>query len=124
MGNDAWRQSQLDTYGDLLDLAYRWHNRGESPDDDYWEFLVEVVDTVVGSWQRPDRSIWELRGEPRHFVYSKVKCWNALDRGIKLAEETGRQAPLDKWKETRNQVRLAVETKGYDSNRGSFCAGV
>ena len=120
VGNDAWRQSQLDTYGDLLDLAYRWHNRGESPDDDYWEFLVEVADTVVGSWQRPDRSIWELRGEPRHFVYSKVKCWNALDRGIKLAEETGRQAPLDKWKETRNKVRLAVETKGYDLNRGAF----
>jgi GH15 family glucan-1,4-alpha-glucosidase len=120
VGNDAWRQSQLDIYGELLDLAYRWHIRGESPDDDYWEFLVELVGAATDSWQHPDRSIWELRGEPRHFVYSKVMCWTALDRGIKLAEGTGRKAPLDKWKETRDAVRLAVESKGYDSNRGVF----
>ena len=119
-GNDAWRQSQLDTYGELLDLAYRWHNQGHSPDDDYWEFLVELVCAAVESWQRPDRSIWELRGEPRHFVYSKVMCWAALDRGIKLAEDIGREAPLDIWKKARDEVRLAVETRGYDADRGVF----
>lgn len=120
VGNDAWRQSQLDTYGDLLDLVYRWHNRGESPDDDYWDFLVELVGAAVESWQHPDRSIWELRGEPRHFVYSKVMCWAALDRGIKLAEDIGRNAPLDKWEKSRNEMRTAIETKGYDADRGVF----
>ena len=107
VGNDAWKQSQLDTYGDLLDLAYRWHNRGESPDDDYWDFLVELVRATVESWRRPDRSIWELRGEPRHFVFSKVMCWAAIDRGIKLAEDIGREAPLDHWKKSREEVRRA-----------------
>jgi len=120
VGNDAWKQSQLDTYGELLDLAYRWHNRGESPDDDYWEFLVELVNAAVESWQRPDRSIWELRGEPRHFVFSKVMCWAAIDRGIKLAEDIGRKAPLDHWKKSREEVRRAVETRGYEADRGVF----
>jgi GH15 family glucan-1,4-alpha-glucosidase len=120
VGNDAWKQSQLDTYGELLDLAYRWHNRGESPDDNYWEFLVELVNTAVESWQRPDRSIWELRGEPRHFVFSKVMCWAAIDRGIKLAEDIGRKAPLGHWKKSREEVRRAIETRGYQADRGVF----
>ncbi|MGB6065666.1 MAG: glycoside hydrolase family 15 protein [Desulfomonilaceae bacterium] len=119
-GNEASSQRQLDAYGELLDLAYRWHNQGESPDDDYWEFLVELVCAAAESWKRPDRSIWELRGEPRHFVYSKVMCWAAIDRGIKLAEDIGREAPLDLWKKSRDEVRLAVETRGYDSSRGVF----
>jgi GH15 family glucan-1,4-alpha-glucosidase len=120
VGNDASKQIQLDTYGGLLDLAYRWHIRGESPDDDYWEFLVELVCAAVDSWQRPDRSIWELRGEPRHFVYSKVMCWAAIDKGIKLAEDLGRKAPLDHWKKAREEVREAVETRGYEADRGVF----
>jgi GH15 family glucan-1,4-alpha-glucosidase len=118
VGNNGWRQSQLDTYGELLDLAHRWHAQGQSPDEDYWEFLVELVNAAVELWERPDRSIWELRGEQRHFVYSKVMCWAALDRGIKLAEDIGRDAPLDRWKKSRDEVRLAVETRGYDSGRG------
>ncbi len=120
VGNDACKQIQLDTYGGLLDLAYRWHIRGESPDDDYWEFLVELVSAAIDSWRRPDRSIWELRGEPRHFVYSKVMCWAAIDKGIKLAEDLGREAPLDRWKKSREEVRRAVETRGYEADRGVF----
>jgi len=120
IGNAACEQRQLDAYGELLDLAYRWHNRGESPDDDYWEFLVELVNAAADSWQLQDRGIWETRDQPRHFVYSKAMCWSALDRGIKLAEDIGRQAPLKKWKKAREDVRLAVETKGYDVRRGVF----
>jgi GH15 family glucan-1,4-alpha-glucosidase len=120
LGNDAWRQIQLDTYGWLLDLAYRWLNRGKTPDDDYWEFLVDVVRAAAESWQMKDHSIWELRGDRRHFVYSKVMCWAALDRGIKLAEHTGRNAPVDEWKQTRNSICRAVETHGYDASRGVF----
>jgi GH15 family glucan-1,4-alpha-glucosidase len=104
---------QLDAYGELLDLAYRWHSRGESPDDGYWEFLVELVDAAASSWRLRDHGIWELRGEPRHFVYSKVMCWAAIDRGIRIAEDTGRKAPLERWKKNRDEVRKAVETRGY-----------
>ncbi len=120
VGNCACSQRQLDTYGDLLDLAYRWHHLGKSPDDEYWEFLVGLVEAACTSWQRPDRGIWELRGEPRHFVYSKVMCWAAIDRGIALAEELGRKVDIDRWKENRDAVRKAVETRGYLPDRGVF----
>jgi GH15 family glucan-1,4-alpha-glucosidase len=120
VGNAASKQLQLDVYGHLLELAWRWHERGHAPDDDYWRFLLDVVDTAAAGWQRPDRGIWEIRGEPRHFVHSKVMCWAALDRGIKLAEESLRQAPLERWREARDEIRRTVEHDGYDSERGIF----
>ncbi|HZD75068.1 MAG TPA: glycoside hydrolase family 15 protein [Actinomycetota bacterium] len=119
-GNAAARQVQLDVYGELLDLAWRWHRRGRSPEDDYWRFLLELVDTAANRWQEPDRGIWELRGEPRHFVHSKVMCWVALDRGVRLAEECLRQAPVRRWAKVRDEVRAAVEHDGYDDDRGIF----
>ncbi len=93
IGNAAEGQVQLDAYGELLGLAWRWHQRGHSPDDDYWEFLVELVNAAAALWSEPDRGIWEMRGEPRHFVQSKAMCWAALDCGIRLAEDLGRDAP-------------------------------
>jgi GH15 family glucan-1,4-alpha-glucosidase len=120
IGNAAAKQLQLDVYGELLDLAWRWHQRGRSPDDDYWRFLLELVDAAAERWQEPDRGLWELRGEPRHFVHSKVLCWVALDRGLKLAEECLRQAPTRRWHKTRDEIRAAVEHDGYDSDRGVF----
>jgi GH15 family glucan-1,4-alpha-glucosidase len=120
VGNAAARQTQLDVYGELLDLAWRWHRRGRSPEDDYWRFLLELVDTAASRWQEPDRGIWELRGEPRHFVHSKVMCWAALDRGVRLAEECLRQAPVRRWAKVRKEVRAAVEDDGYDHDRGIF----
>jgi GH15 family glucan-1,4-alpha-glucosidase len=120
VGNAAAGQRQLDVYGYLLDLAWRWHRRGESPDDDYWRFLVDLVDTAAEQWTEPDRGIWEVRGDPRHFVHSKVMCWAALDRGLRLAEECGRRAPVRRWSRQRDAVREAVETEGYDRDRGVF----
>ena len=80
--------------GSLLELAFRWHERGHSPDDDYWRFLVELVDRAVASWEQPDPGIWEIRKRPMHFVHSKVMCWAALDRGLRLAKDTARRAPV------------------------------
>jgi GH15 family glucan-1,4-alpha-glucosidase len=120
IGNAAARQVQLDVYGELLDLAWRWHRRGSSPDDDYWRFLVELVDAAADRWREPDRGLWELRGEPRHFVHSKVMCWAALDRGIRLADECLRRAPTRRWRTARDEVREAVEHDGYDADRGVF----
>ncbi|HEX5502351.1 MAG TPA: glycoside hydrolase family 15 protein [Thermomicrobiales bacterium] len=120
VGNAASKQLQLDAYGDLLDLTWRWHQRGYSPDDDYWRFLLDLVDTAAERWREPDHGIWEMRGEPRHFVYSKVMCWAAVDRGLRLAESCLRQAPVRRWTKVRDEIRAAVETEGYDKKRGIF----
>jgi GH15 family glucan-1,4-alpha-glucosidase len=120
IGNAAAKQVQLDVYGELLDLAWRWHRRGRAPDDDYWRFLLGLVDAAAERWQEPDRGLWEVRGEPRHFVHSKVLCWAALDRGIRLAEECLRQAPVRRWAKVRDEIRAAVEGDGYDDRRGVF----
>jgi GH15 family glucan-1,4-alpha-glucosidase len=120
IGNAAETQVQLDVYGALLGLAWIWHTQGQSPDDDYWEFLVHLVNRAARFWSEPDQGIWEMRGAPRHFVYSKAMCWSALDRGIRLAEELGRKAPLEDWKNTRERIRSAIEGHGYDRRRGVF----
>ena len=120
IGNAAEDQIQMDVYGELLDLAWRWHKRGHAPDDDYWEFLAGIMAEVCERWYQVDQGIWELRGPGRHFVHSKVMCWVALDRGIRLAEELGRPAPLANWRQSRDQARQWIETQGYDTSRGVF----
>ena len=119
-GNAAANQLQLDAYGTLLELPWRWHQRGNSPDDDYWRFLMELVENAAKLWSKPDHGIWETRGKPRHFVHSKVMCWAALDRGLRLAEECMRRAPVKKWEKTRDEIRAVVEGEGYDKERGVF----
>jgi GH15 family glucan-1,4-alpha-glucosidase len=120
IGNAAARQHQHDVYGELLDLAWAWHQRGKTPGADDWRFLTELVNTAADRWRTPDRGIWELRGRPRHLVHSKVLCWVALDRGLRLAEEVGFPAPVGRWTATRAAIRAAVERRGYDPGRGVF----
>ncbi len=120
IGNDAAKQLQLDALGEILNLAWRWHLRGHSPDDDEWRFFSELVDTAVERWCEPDRGIWEWRGDTRHFVHSKACCWAAVDRGLRLAEECARKAPTRRWKKARKEIREAIEARGYDSDRGVF----
>ena len=114
VGNGAAGQLQLDALGEILNLAWRWHQRGHSPDDDEWRFFSELVDTAVERWSEPDRGIWEWRGEPRHFVHSKACCWAAVDRGLRLAEECARKAPTRRWQKARKEIREAIESRGYD----------
>jgi GH15 family glucan-1,4-alpha-glucosidase len=120
IGNAASEQLQLDAYGELMLLSWRWHRRGETPDDDYWRFLLDLVDTAAERWKEPDRGLWEIRGEPLHFVHSKVMCWAAVDRGIALAEECLRAAPVARWRRVAREIREAIEDQGYDSKRGVF----
>jgi GH15 family glucan-1,4-alpha-glucosidase len=120
IGNAASQQFQLDAYGTLLDLSWRWHRRGAAPDDDYWRFIVELVELAAERWTEPDRGIWEIRGRPRHFVHSKAMCWTALDRGIGLAVECLRKAPLARWRKVRRQIRDAVMEQGVDHRRKVF----
>jgi GH15 family glucan-1,4-alpha-glucosidase len=93
---------------------------GSSPDDDYWRFLLSLVDAAAERWNDPDSGIWEMRGEPRHFVHSKAMCWVAVDRGLRLAEDCMRKAPTKRWKAARDGIREAVETKGWDAQANTF----
>ncbi len=111
---------QLDALGEILNLAWRWHRRGQSPDDDEWRFFSELVETAIERWQEPDRGIWEWRGEPRHFVHSKACCWAAVDRGLRLAEECVRKAPVRRWEKARKEIREAIDEHGFDAERGVF----
>ena len=120
VGNAAESQIQLDVYGELLELARRWHEWGNEPDDDYWEFLVELVNQAALRWKDPDQGIWEMRGKPRHFVHSKAMCWVALNCGIQLAETLDRDGPVNRWKKARKEVLDAIEERGYDRDRGIF----
>lgn len=120
VGNGAADQLQLDALGEIVNLSWRWHRRGHSPDDDLWRFIVSLVDAAAEQWREPDKGLWEWRGEPEHFVHSKVLCFSALDRGLRLADECLRQAPTRRWKKARDEVREAVEAQGYDAQRGVF----
>ena len=120
IGNAASKQLQLDAYGELVLLSWRWHRRGQTPDDDYWRFLLDLVDVAAERWTEPDRGLWEIRGDPLHFVHSKVMCWTAVDRGIALAEECLRAAPLQRWRKVAQEMREAIEDRGYDARRGVF----
>jgi GH15 family glucan-1,4-alpha-glucosidase len=120
VGNAAAKQVQLDVYGHLLDLAWSWHQRGQSPDDDYWLFLLDLVEGAVTRWTERDRGIWETRKAPQHFVHSKVMCWAAVDRGIRLAKEGVRKAPIRRWTKVRDEIRRTIESRGYDRRRGVF----
>src|SRR5207237_354214 len=107
-------------YGLRMDVAGRSHSRGLSPDDDYWRFLAALVDAAAERWRAPDSGIWEVRGPRRHFVPSKASCWSALDRGLTLARECSRKAPERRWRLARKELRAAIESKGYDKQRGVF----
>jgi GH15 family glucan-1,4-alpha-glucosidase len=120
VGNAAGGQLQLDAYGHLLEQSFIWSRLGHPPDDDYWRFILALVDAAAERWSEPDRGIWEWRGEPRHFVHSKVLCWVALDRGLALAEQSLRRAPVRRWRAAREEIREAVLSQGFDARRGTF----
>jgi len=120
IGNGAYRQAQHDIYGELLEIAWLTRrDRGEL-DEEYWTFLVEVVEQAVRVWEHPDRGIWEVRGEPRHFVFSKAMCWAALDRGVQLARLFGRKAPVEKWESLANRLRQEVLRRGFSPELTAF----
>ena len=120
VGNAASEQLQLDAYGLLLQLTWTWHLRGATPDDDYWRFLADLVDVACERWKEPDRGIWEIRGEPQHFVHSKAMCWLAIDRGLALAGDCARRAPTVRWRRTAREIRESIETEGVDPERGCY----
>ncbi len=126
VGNGAASQFQLDIFGEILTAAYlhfqgRNHtNQRRGPSRETWELLRGLVEQAAARWQEPDYGIWEVRGGPQLFLYSRLMCWAALDRGIRLAHEYGLPAPMERWHQIRSDIRHAILTRGYDSQRGAF----
>ncbi len=120
IGNGAAEQFQADMYGLVMELSWRWSERGERPDENYWGFLTQIVEAAIGRSRLPDRGLWEVRSRPLHFVQSKVMCWAAIDGGVALAERYSLPAPVDRWRRERDTLRKDIEKRGYDRKRGIF----
>jgi len=119
VGNAAYRQKQHDVWGAILDSFYIHTSSRDRVDDDIWQMLVALVEQAVAHWREPDRGIWEVRGEPRHFTSSKVMCWVAVDRGVKLAEMRDDAKTAARWRATADEIRNDILEHGVDE-RGVF----
>ena len=120
VGNAASEQFQLDVYGEVMAVAYLGASvRGEI-EEQLWPHWRRAVDHVGTIWREPDDGIWESRGPRRHYTYSKVMAWVVFDRGIRLAEQFDLEAPLEQWRETRDEIHGEVCERGYDPERGTF----
>jgi GH15 family glucan-1,4-alpha-glucosidase len=121
VGNAASRQRQLDVYGEVLDSFWFSRRLGIPANDAAWDIGVKLLEYLESSWREPDEGIWEIRGTPRDFTYSKVMAWVAFDRIVKSIELGWRKGDdLDRWKRAREEVRTEILEKGYDSDRGAF----
>jgi len=120
IGNDAAKQKQLDIYGEIMDAALKLSNYVGKIDITMWPFLCRICNYVVEHWQDQDAGIWEVRGGPRHFVYSKVMCWVALDRGLIIARRYGFPAEVQKWETARNIIKEEIVEKGFHQEKKAF----
>ncbi|MCA9457274.1 MAG: glycoside hydrolase family 15 protein, partial [Nitrospira sp.] len=120
VGNGAYKQLQLDIYGELMDSVYLYNKYGTPISYDLWKHLRRMINWVCDNWQRTDEGIWEVRGGQQHFVYSKLMCWVAVDRGLRLAEKRSFPADRERWLKTRDNIYEEIMSKGWDSKRQAF----
>jgi GH15 family glucan-1,4-alpha-glucosidase len=120
VGNGAWDQRQVDVYGELLGAAARLADQLGSVDEETRRFLAACADTAAVRWRDRDQGIWEVRGEPQHFLYSKVMCWVALDRAIAIAGYLHAEDRVDGWKATREEIAETVLAEGWSDEAGAF----
>ncbi|GIW46180.1 MAG: glycosyl hydrolase [Deltaproteobacteria bacterium] len=120
IGNAAVKQKQLDIYGELINAIYETTRYGEDISSRDWDSIKEIVDYVCEIWNTKDAGIWEVRGEPQHFTYSKLMCWVALDRGIKIARLKRFDANLSKWVKNKEDIRYTILERGFNKKLNSF----
>jgi GH15 family glucan-1,4-alpha-glucosidase len=120
VGNGAWEQRQLDVYGELLDAAFRLPDQLDALGPTAIRFLADVADSAATRWTEKDQGIWEIRGEPRDFLYSKLMCWVAVDRAIQLADRLDANERVDDWKSCREEIANAILTKGWNEKAEAF----
>ncbi len=121
VGNGAWNQFQLDVYGVLLDALYFSHKHGRTISNKVYRHLIEpILESVKENWNKPDCGIWEVRGEKKQFVYSKVWCWVALDRAVKIADTLDIKENADEWRSLRDEIKNLIMEKGWSDEMNSF----
>lgn len=120
VGNAAWNQRQHDVWGVLLDSVYLHTRSRERLDERRWSMIKHQVDSALAHWREPDQGLWEVRGPAKHFTASKVMCWVAMDRGVKLAEARGEKEDAVRWRAAADEVHADVCERGVDE-RGVFC---
>jgi GH15 family glucan-1,4-alpha-glucosidase len=120
IGNGAYRQFQLDIYGELMDAVYLYNKHGTPVSYDLWNGLRSFLNWLGDNWQRKDEGIWEVRGGQQHFVYSKLMCWVALDRGLRLADKRSFPADRQRWSALRDQIYQEIMSKGWSGERQAF----
>ncbi|SFK34766.1 Glucoamylase (glucan-1,4-alpha-glucosidase), GH15 family [Nitrosomonas aestuarii] len=119
-GNDAFNQFQLDIFGELIDTIYLYNKNAEPISYDFWLSLIKFIDYVCQHWKRKGHGMWEVRDEKREFLISKVMSWVALDRGIRIAENRAFPAPLERWRQTRDDVFNDVFNNFWNPELGAF----
>ena len=120
VGNGAYKQLQLDIYGELMDSVYLYNKYGSPISYDLWTYLRQLVNWVCDNWQRKDDGIWEVRGGQQHFVYSKMMRWVAVDRGLRLADRRSFPADRERWLNTRDQIYEEIMAKGWHPRLQAF----
>jgi GH15 family glucan-1,4-alpha-glucosidase len=120
VGNGAWGQTQLDVYGELLDALYQYHEQLGELHPEIQVFIAELADAAARGWTQKDAGMWEMRGEPRHHLSSKVLCWTALDRAVKLAPKLGEFGKAEEWAAERDRIRDAVLERGWSDAKHAY----
>jgi GH15 family glucan-1,4-alpha-glucosidase len=120
VGNAASEQLQVDVYGEVLDALYQARMHGMSASKQAWSLQRALLEYLERTWHEPDEGIWEIRGERRHFVHSKVMAWVAFDRAVRSVEMQHVEGPLERWRQIRDEIHAQVCEQGYDRERGSF----
>ncbi|MGF6153940.1 glycoside hydrolase family 15 protein [Pseudomonas fluorescens] len=120
IGNQAYEQAQLDIFGELMDAVYLVNKYGEAISHESWQHAIKVVDQVCDSWQQEDVGIWEMRGEQHHFLHSRLMCWVALDRAIRLASKRSLPAPFARWDQTRQAIYADIWNNFWSDEHGHF----
>src|SRR5262249_22388909 len=120
IGNAAYQQLQLDIHGELMDSIYLYDKWGEPISHDLWGNLVRLINWIAKNWTHPDEGIWEVRGGRQEFLYSRLMCWVAIDRGIRLANKRSFPAPLAAWTEVRNHIYEDIFKNFWDSEQRAF----
>ena len=120
VGNSAHHQLQLDIFGELMDSVYLYNKYGSPISYDLWKQLRELVNWVAANWRQPDEGIWEVRGGRQQFVFSKLMCWVALDRALRLADKRSFPADRSLWLQERDAIYETIMDRGWNSQRKAF----
>ena len=120
VGNAAYQQLQIDVFGELMDTLFACHRFGLEPNHDAWNLQTELLSFLEQVWDKPDHGLWESRGDPQHFTFSKIMAWVAFDRAVKSIEQCGFKGPKERWEQLRGRICEEIIAKGYDAKRNTF----